>query len=88
MYGYDAIGAVIAAIEKVCAAGGDPTDRATVRDAVMSHQGLSMVRWARGRLMRMAIRRLTDMTGYVGQEREVRAGGHVQGPVVVSYSNS
>jgi branched-chain amino acid transport system substrate-binding protein len=66
VYGYDAIGAVIAGIEKVCAAGGDPTNRAAVRDAVMSLKDYSgaLGTWsfdANGDTS------LTDMTGYVVQ---------------------
>lgn len=34
--GYDAMGAALKAIEDVCAAGGDPSDRATLRDAVFA----------------------------------------------------
>jgi branched-chain amino acid transport system substrate-binding protein len=34
--GYDAMNAAMKAIEDVCAAGGDPTDRAAVRDAVFA----------------------------------------------------
>jgi branched-chain amino acid transport system substrate-binding protein len=64
VFGYDSIGAVIAGIEKVCAAGGDPTNRATVRDAVMSLKDYSgaLGTWsfdANGDTS------LTDMTGYV-----------------------
>jgi branched-chain amino acid transport system substrate-binding protein len=36
VYGYETISVVLDAIEGVCAAGGDPTDRATVRDAVFA----------------------------------------------------
>ena len=36
IYGYEAMNVVLAAIDKVCADGGDPTDRATVTKAVMS----------------------------------------------------
>jgi branched-chain amino acid transport system substrate-binding protein len=36
IYGYEAMNVTLAAIESVCAAGGDPTDRATVTKAVMS----------------------------------------------------
>ncbi len=66
VYGYDSIGAVIAGIEKVCAAGGDPTDRATVRDAVMGIKDYSgaLGTWsfdANGDTS------LSDMTGYVVQ---------------------
>jgi branched-chain amino acid transport system substrate-binding protein len=64
VYGYDSIGAVIAGIEKVCAAGGDPTNRAAVRDAVMSLKDYSgaLGTWsfdANGDTS------LSDMTGYV-----------------------
>jgi branched-chain amino acid transport system substrate-binding protein len=64
VYGYDSIGAVIAGIEKVCAAGGDPTNRAAVRDAVMSIKDFSgaLGTWsfdANGDTS------LSDMTGYV-----------------------
>ena len=64
VYGYDSIGAVIAGIEKVCAAGGDPTNRAAVRDAVMSIKDYAgaLGTWsfdANGDTS------LSDMTGYV-----------------------
>ena len=36
IYGYEDINVVLAGIESVCAAGGDPTDRATVTKAVMA----------------------------------------------------
>jgi branched-chain amino acid transport system substrate-binding protein len=36
IYGYEAMNVTLAAIESVCSAGGDPTDRATVTKAVMS----------------------------------------------------
>jgi branched-chain amino acid transport system substrate-binding protein len=63
-YGYDAASAVIKAIEDVCAAGKDPTDRATVRDAVLAIKNFSgaLGTWsfdANGDTT------LTDMTGYV-----------------------
>ena len=64
VYGYDAIGAVIAGIEKVCAAGGDPTDRAAVRDAVMGIQNFSgaLGTWS---FDKNGDTSLSDMTGYV-----------------------
>jgi len=36
VYGYDTMGVVLAALNSVCSAGGDPTDRATVTKAVMA----------------------------------------------------
>lgn len=36
VYGYDAMGVALYAIEQVCSNGGDPTDRRAVRDAVFS----------------------------------------------------
>jgi len=36
VYGYEAMNAALKAIEDVCAAGGDPTDRKAVRDAVFA----------------------------------------------------
>jgi len=36
VYGYDTMGVALAALNNVCAAGGDPTDRATVTKAVMA----------------------------------------------------
>jgi branched-chain amino acid transport system substrate-binding protein len=64
VFGYDAIGAVITGIEAVCKAGGDPTNRAAVRDAVMGIKNYSgaLGTWsfdANGDTS------LTDMTGYV-----------------------
>jgi branched-chain amino acid transport system substrate-binding protein len=63
-YGFDSAGAVIKAIEDVCAAGGDPTNRAAVRDAVFAIKNYSgaLGTWsfdANGDTS------LTDMTGYV-----------------------
>ncbi len=64
VYGYEAGSVVIKAIEDVCAAGGNPTDRAAVRDAVFAiknYQGV-LGTWsfdANGDTT------LTDMTGYV-----------------------
>ena len=64
VYGYDAAGAVIKAIEDVCAAGKDPTNRAAVRDAVFAIKNFdgALGNWsfdANGDTS------LTDMTGYV-----------------------
>ena len=64
VYGYDSIGAVITGIEAVCKAGGDPTNRAAVRDAVMGIKNYSgaLGTWsfdANGDTS------LSDMTGYV-----------------------
>ena len=64
VYGYDAAGAVIKAIEDVCAAGKDPTSRAAVRDAVFAIKNFdgALGTWsfdANGDTS------LTDMTGYV-----------------------
>ncbi len=64
VYGYEAASVVIKAIEDVCAAGKDPTDRATVRDAVFAIKNFPGVlgTWsfdANGDTT------LTDMTGYV-----------------------
>jgi branched-chain amino acid transport system substrate-binding protein len=36
IYGFETMNVVLAAIEKVCASGGDPTDRKAVRDAVFA----------------------------------------------------
>lgn len=36
VYGYEAMNVTLAAIEKVCASGGDPTDRKQVRDALFA----------------------------------------------------
>jgi branched-chain amino acid transport system substrate-binding protein len=63
VYGYEAISVVINAIEKVCAAGGDPANRTTLREAVMSTANFDGVlgKWsfdANGDTS------LTDMTGY------------------------
>ncbi len=63
VYGYETIKVVLNAIESVCAAGGDPADRATVRDAVMGTKDYNGVlgTWsfdANGDTS------LTDMTGY------------------------
>ena len=64
VYGYDAIGAVITGIEAVCKAGGDPTNRPAIRDAVMGIKNYSgaLGTWsfdANGDTS------LSDMTGYV-----------------------
>jgi branched-chain amino acid transport system substrate-binding protein len=41
VYGYDTMGVVLAGINSVCAAGGDPSDRATLTKAVMATQNYS-----------------------------------------------
>lgn len=74
VYGYDAIGVVIAGIEKVCAAGGDPTNRAAVREAVMSTKDYS------GALGVFSFdangdTTLTDMTGYQVKSGKYEAVG-------------
>lgn len=74
VYGYDAAGAVIAGIEAVCKAGGDPTNRAAVRDAVMGIKNFSgaLGTWsfdANGDTS------LTDMTGYVVKGGKYEAVG-------------
>ncbi len=71
VYGYDSIGAVIAGIEAVCKAGGDPTNRAAVREAVMNIKDFNgaLGTWsfdANGDTT------LTDMTGY-----QVQGGKYV-----------
>src|SRR5579859_180809 len=43
VYGYEAMSVALAAIEKVCAAGGDPANRRAVRDAVFATRGFSGV---------------------------------------------
>lgn len=64
IYGYEAINVVISAIENVCKNGGDPTDRATVRDAVMGTKNYAGVlgTWS---FDQNGDTTLTDMTGYV-----------------------
>ncbi len=64
VYGYEAATVVLKAIEDVCTAGKDPTDRAAVRDAVFAMKDFSGVlgTWsfdANGDTS------LTDMTGYL-----------------------
>jgi branched-chain amino acid transport system substrate-binding protein len=66
IYGYEDINVVLAGIESVCAAGGDPTDRATVTKAVMGTKNFNGVlgTWsfdANGDTT------LTDMTVYQAQ---------------------
>ena len=63
VYGYEAMNVTIAAIEAVCAAGGNPTDRKAIRDAVFNIKNFSGVlgSWsfdANGDTL------LTDMTYY------------------------
>ena len=43
VYGYEAMNVTIAAIEAVCAAGGNPTDRKAIRDAVFNIKNFSGV---------------------------------------------
>jgi len=43
IYGYEAMNVAIAAIESVCAAGGNPTDRKAVRDAVFATKNFNGV---------------------------------------------
>jgi branched-chain amino acid transport system substrate-binding protein len=43
VYGYEAMSVTIAAIEAVCAAGGNPTDRKAIRDAVFNTKNYSGV---------------------------------------------
>lgn len=79
IYGYDAMGAALQAIENVCAAGGDPTNRGAVRDAVFSLKNFDGARgtWsfdANGDTT------LTDATIYH------RAAGQYQ-PVAVNVMN-
>ena len=64
VYGYDAAGAVIKAIEDVCAAGKDPTDRAAVRDAVFAIKNFdgALGTWS---FDKNGDTSLTDMTGHV-----------------------
>jgi branched-chain amino acid transport system substrate-binding protein len=74
VYGYDAAGAVITGIEAVCKAGGDPTNRAAIRDAVMSIKNYSgaLGTWsfdANGDTS------LTDMTGYVVKNGKFEPAG-------------
>jgi branched-chain amino acid transport system substrate-binding protein len=66
VYGYEAISVVIAGIESVCAAGGDPTNRETLRNAVLSTKDFNGVlgTWsfdANGDTT------LSSMTGYQAQ---------------------
>ena len=64
MYGYESGSVVIKAIEDVCAAGGNPTDRSAVRDAVFAIKNFSGVlgTWS---FDKGGDTSLTDMTGYV-----------------------
>lgn len=63
IYGYETISVVINAIESVCAAGGVPTDRAAVRDAVFATKDYNGVlgTWS---FDENGDTSLTDMTGY------------------------
>jgi len=74
VFGYDAIGAVIAGLEKVCAAGGDPTDRATVRDAVMNTKDFNgaLGTWS---FDKYGDTTLTSMTGYVVKNGKYETAG-------------
>lgn len=74
VFGYDSIGPIIAGIEAVCKAGGDPTNRAAVRDAVMGTKNYNgaLGIWsfdANGDTT------LTDMTGYVVKAGKYEAVG-------------
>ncbi len=64
IYGYEAASVVINAIETICKNGGDPTDRAAVRDAVFATKNFSGVlgTWS---FDQYGDTSLTDMTGYV-----------------------
>jgi branched-chain amino acid transport system substrate-binding protein len=74
VYGYEAISVVINAIEKVCAAGGDPSSRTAVREAAMATKDFNGVlgMWsfdANGDTT------LTDMTGYQAKGGKYEAVG-------------
>lgn len=64
VYGYEAITVVINALESVCKNGGNPADRATVRDAVFATKNFSGVlgTWS---FDQYGDTTLSDMTGYV-----------------------
>ena len=79
VYGYEAASVVIKAIEDVCAAGKDPTDRATVRDAVFAIKDFPGVlgTWsfdANGDTS------LTDVTGYMVKDGKYEAVGVLKAP--------
>ncbi|HZY44872.1 MAG TPA: branched-chain amino acid ABC transporter substrate-binding protein [Anaerolineae bacterium] len=74
VYGYEAINVVINALENVCKNGGNPTDRATVRDAVFATKNYSGVlgTWS---FDQYGDTSLTDMTGYVVKGGKYEAVG-------------
>ena len=63
MYGYEAMNVTVAAIEAVCAAGGNPADRKAIRDAVFNIKNFSGVlgTWS---FDAQGDTSLTDMTYY------------------------
>ncbi len=63
IYGYESMNVLLAAIEKVCASGGDPTDRKTIRDAVFATKDFDGVlgKWS---FDKNGDTTLTDMTVY------------------------
>jgi len=74
VYGYEAMNVVLAAVEKVCADGGDPSDRAAVRDAVFATKDFNGVlgTWS---FDENGDTNLTDMTFYVAKDGKFEAFG-------------
>ncbi len=71
IYGYEAMNVTVAAIEKVCASGGDPTNREAVRAAVFATKDFDGVlgKWS---FDENGDTTLTDMTVY-----QVKNGSYV-----------
>ncbi|MCX6056571.1 MAG: ABC transporter substrate-binding protein, partial [Chloroflexi bacterium] len=71
VYGYETMNVIIKAIEDVCAAGGDPTDRATINKAVFAIKNFdgALGTWS---FDANGDTRLTDMTFY-----QVQKGSYV-----------